>query len=98
MRHGGGRGVGGSEDAFAKRMTDEARAIGLKKSVFKNSTGLYNPEHLMTARELAILARHIINTYPEYYPLFAHAASTSTRSTNSSIATRCSMSSTASTD
>ena len=63
--------VGGSESAFAKRMTDEARQIGLKKSVFKNSTGLYDPEHLMTVRELAILARHIIRTYPEYYPLFA---------------------------
>ena len=63
--------VGGSESAFAKRMTDEARQIGLKKSVFKNSTGLYHPEHLVTVRELAILARHIIQTYPEYYPLFA---------------------------
>jgi D-alanyl-D-alanine carboxypeptidase (penicillin-binding protein 5/6) len=63
--------VGGSEVAFAKRMTDEARQIGMKKSVFKNSTGLYHPEHLMTVRELAILARHIIYTYPEYYPLFA---------------------------
>jgi serine-type D-Ala-D-Ala carboxypeptidase (penicillin-binding protein 5/6) len=63
--------VGGSESAFAKRMTDEARQIGMKKSVFKNSTGLYHPEHLMTVRELAILARHIIRTYPEHYQLFA---------------------------
>jgi D-alanyl-D-alanine carboxypeptidase (penicillin-binding protein 5/6) len=62
--------VGGSESAFAQRMTTEARQLGLKKSVFKNSTGLYNPDHLMTARELAILARHLINTYPEYYPIF----------------------------
>jgi serine-type D-Ala-D-Ala carboxypeptidase (penicillin-binding protein 5/6) len=62
--------IGGNEGAFAQRMTTEARQLGLKKSVFKNSTGLYNPEHLMTARELAILARHLINTYPEYYPIF----------------------------
>jgi D-alanyl-D-alanine carboxypeptidase (penicillin-binding protein 5/6) len=62
--------IGGSEDAFAKRMTAEAREIGLKKSVFKNSTGLYHPEHLMTVRELAILARHIIRTYPEHYAMF----------------------------
>ena len=41
-------------------MTEEARALGLKKSVFKNATGLYHPEHLMTVRELALLARHII--------------------------------------
>jgi serine-type D-Ala-D-Ala carboxypeptidase (penicillin-binding protein 5/6) len=62
--------IGGNEGAFAQRMTTEARQLGLKKSTFKNSTGLYNPEHLMTARELAILARHLINTYPEYYPIF----------------------------
>jgi D-alanyl-D-alanine carboxypeptidase (penicillin-binding protein 5/6) len=62
--------IGGNEGNFAKRMEEEARRIGLKKSTFRNSTGLYNPEHLMTVRELAILARHIIRTYPEYYPLF----------------------------
>lgn len=63
--------LGGSEPAFAKRMNEEARQIGLKKSTFRNSTGLYHPEHLMTVRELAILARHIIREYPEYYELFA---------------------------
>ena len=63
--------MAGSETAFAKRMTDEARQIGLKRSVFKNSTGLYHPEHLMTVRELAILARHLIRTYPDFYALFA---------------------------
>jgi D-alanyl-D-alanine carboxypeptidase (penicillin-binding protein 5/6) len=61
----------GSEAAFAKAMTEEARRIGLKKSVFKNATGLYHPEHLMTVREIAMLARHIIREYPEYYPRFA---------------------------
>jgi D-alanyl-D-alanine carboxypeptidase (penicillin-binding protein 5/6) len=64
-------GLAGSEDGFAKMMTEEARRIGLKKSTFRNATGLYDPEHLMTARELAILARHLIKTYPEYYPGFA---------------------------
>ena len=52
-------------------MTEEARALGLKKSVLQNATGLFHPEHQMTARELAILARHIIRTYPEYYATFA---------------------------
>lgn len=61
----------GSEPLFAKKMTEEARRLGLKKSVFANATGLYHPEHLMTVREIAILARHIIKEYPEYYPLFA---------------------------
>ena len=56
---------------FAQRMTEEARQLGLKKSTFKNATGFFHPEHLMTARELAMLARHIIRTYPDYYQLFA---------------------------
>jgi D-alanyl-D-alanine carboxypeptidase (penicillin-binding protein 5/6) len=63
--------ISGSEDLFAARMTEEARALGLKKSVFKNSTGLFNPEHQTTARELAMLARHIIREYPQYYGYFA---------------------------
>ena len=63
--------MSGSEAAFAKRMTDEARALGLKKSVFRNATGLFHPEHQVTARELALIARHLIRAYPEHYPLFA---------------------------
>jgi D-alanyl-D-alanine carboxypeptidase (penicillin-binding protein 5/6) len=64
-------GMAGSEAAFAKLMTDEARRIGLTKSTFANATGLGNPNHLMTVRELAILARYIINEYPEFYPVFS---------------------------
>lgn len=64
-------GLAGSEAAFAKAMTEEARRIGLKKSEFRNATGLSHPEHRMTARELADLARYIIKTYPEFYPRFA---------------------------
>jgi len=63
--------MGGNEGQFAERMTEAARRLGLKKSVFKNATGLPDPEHVMTARELAMLARHLIKTYPEYYELFA---------------------------
>jgi serine-type D-Ala-D-Ala carboxypeptidase (penicillin-binding protein 5/6) len=62
--------MSGNETNFAKRMTDEARQIGLKKSVFRNATGLHDPGHQMTVRELGILARHIIRTYPEYYEVF----------------------------
>jgi len=64
-------GMAGSEEAFAKLMNEEAQRIGLRKSTFRNPTGLYHPEHLMTARELAHLARHIIKQYPEYYPIFS---------------------------
>jgi serine-type D-Ala-D-Ala carboxypeptidase (penicillin-binding protein 5/6) len=64
-------GMAGSEEAFAQRMTQEARDLGLKKSTFRNATGLYDPAHLMTVRELAHLARHLIRDYPEYYSRFA---------------------------
>lgn len=63
-------GVSGSEEAFAKEMTAYARKIGMEHSTFVNATGLPAEGQLMTARDLAILARHIIYTYPEYYPFF----------------------------
>lgn len=63
--------LGGTEQGFAKMMEEEARRIGLSKSTFRNSTGLHDPEHLMTARELALLARHIIREHPDHYKIFA---------------------------
>jgi D-alanyl-D-alanine carboxypeptidase (penicillin-binding protein 5/6) len=51
-------------------MNDEARRIGLGKSTFANATGLGDPHQLMTARDLATLARYVIATYPDYYPFF----------------------------
>jgi D-alanyl-D-alanine carboxypeptidase (penicillin-binding protein 5/6) len=64
-------GMSGSEEAFAQRMTDYARRIGLEKSTFGNSSGLPHPRQLMSARELARLSLHIIREYPQYYPYFA---------------------------
>lgn len=63
-------GVAGSEASFAQQMTEEARRLDMKKSTFKNATGLYHPEHLMTVRELAMVGRHLIREYPEYYSIF----------------------------
>lgn len=63
-------GIAGSEAAFAKLMTAEARRIGMAQSTFGNSTGLPNAQQLMTPRELAILARHLIVEYPDQYPVF----------------------------
>lgn len=63
-------GMAGSEAAFAGLMNERARQIGLTKSVFKNATGLPHPEQLVTARELAELARHIIKTYPDLYATY----------------------------
>jgi D-alanyl-D-alanine carboxypeptidase (penicillin-binding protein 5/6) len=64
-------GLGGSIENFAKMMEEEARRIGLEKSTFRNATGLPHPEHLMTARELAELARYIIKNYPDRYKVFS---------------------------
>ncbi len=64
-------GMAGSERAFAGLMNERARAIGLTKSVFRNSTGLPDPEQKVTARELAFLARHIQKTYPQYYGYYS---------------------------
>jgi D-alanyl-D-alanine carboxypeptidase (penicillin-binding protein 5/6) len=64
-------GIAGSEAAFADMMTQRARELGLEKSTFKNATGLTDPEHKMTARELALLARYLIEVYPEYYKFYS---------------------------
>src|SRR5262249_16782401 len=51
-------------------MVKRARELGLNKSTFGNSNGLPDPRQLMTVRELAKLAQHIIQTYPDYYSLY----------------------------
>jgi serine-type D-Ala-D-Ala carboxypeptidase (penicillin-binding protein 5/6) len=64
-------GFAGSEIAFSQMMETEARRIGLTKSTFRNATGFFHPEHVMTARELAHLARFLITEYPDRYPMFS---------------------------
>jgi D-alanyl-D-alanine carboxypeptidase (penicillin-binding protein 5/6) len=60
-------GLAGSEQAFVDEMNKKAQEIGLTGSHFANVTGLPDPEHYMTTRDLATLARHIITDYPEFY-------------------------------
>jgi len=64
-------GISGSEEAFGREMTRYGREIGLEKSTFVNSHGIPEPDHVMTARELAQLTKHIITEYPEFYHYFA---------------------------
>jgi len=64
-------GMAGSEEAFAEQMTAFGKEIGLTGSTFRNSTGWPDPEHMMTAHDLAVLARHLITEYPDYYAYFA---------------------------
>ena len=64
-------GMAGSIPAFARMMNDEAKRIGLTKSTCTNASELPDPQQLMSARDLAVLARYIIDEYPDYYPVFA---------------------------
>ena len=64
-------GMEGSEAAFAERMNAEAKKLGLTSSHFRNATGLPDPDQYMTARDLAILAKHLVVDFPEYYPIYS---------------------------
>jgi D-alanyl-D-alanine carboxypeptidase (penicillin-binding protein 5/6) len=64
-------GIAGNERTFATdMMTKRARELGMTQSTFGNSNGLPDPTNKMTVRELAKLARYVIQTYPEFYKLF----------------------------
>jgi D-alanyl-D-alanine carboxypeptidase (penicillin-binding protein 5/6) len=64
------QGIAGNETAFAMKMNERARAIGLTSSNFTNSTGLPDPGIKSTARDLARLAQYLIRTYPEFYKYY----------------------------
>lgn len=66
-----GEQLGGSEDRFAEMMTLRARALGMSHTTFTNASGLPDPDEWSTARDLAILARHIVLDFPNDYPLFS---------------------------
>lgn len=63
-------GVSGSEDLFAAEMTQRARELGASKTTFKNASGWPDPDHLTTVRDLSLIARHVINDYPQHYAIF----------------------------
>ena len=60
-------GIAGNEENFAQMMNNQAKRLGMTASQFKNSTGLPNPEHYTTARDLSILTTALINDFPEFY-------------------------------
>lgn len=63
--------VAGSEGAFVDIMNQQAQILGMNESSFANATGLPAQDHFSTAHDLALLAKAIINDYPENYPLYA---------------------------
>lgn len=63
--------ISGSEEAFAARMNLMARRMGMTRTTFRNAHGLTESGHLSTARDMAILARHVLYDFPQYYNLFS---------------------------
>jgi D-alanyl-D-alanine carboxypeptidase (penicillin-binding protein 5/6) len=63
--------LGGTEEEFARRMTERARELGMSNSNFMNSTGWPHPDHYSTARDLALLAERLIEEFPQYYHYYS---------------------------
>jgi D-alanyl-D-alanine carboxypeptidase (penicillin-binding protein 5/6) len=63
--------IAGTEPAFAEMMNREAKRMGLKSTQFRNATGLPDPEHYSSARDLAVIATHVIQDFPDHYRLYS---------------------------
>lgn len=63
--------LGETEDAFARKMTQKARALGMTKTVFKNASGLPNLGQVTSAKDMAILSRALYRDYPNQYKYFS---------------------------
>ncbi|QFU07936.1 D-alanyl-D-alanine carboxypeptidase DacC precursor [Rhodobacteraceae bacterium THAF1] len=64
-------GLAGTEEAFARQMTDRARDLGMMNSTFANASGWPHPDQRMSMQDLGILAERLINEFPDYYGYFA---------------------------
>ena len=64
-------GVGGTYERFVQMMNEQARALGMKATSYKNPEGLTEPGHTTTARDLSILATRLMRDFPEYVPYYA---------------------------
>jgi serine-type D-Ala-D-Ala carboxypeptidase (penicillin-binding protein 5/6) len=69
-------GISGSEEAFLSKMQAKAEKLGMKNSTFRNTTGLPDPQHLMSVRDLALVARYIIYEHPDRFALYKEPAFT----------------------
>ncbi len=64
-------GVGGTAEQFVKLMNDQAKALGMTGTSYKNPEGLTEPGHLTTARDLSILATRLMRDFPQYMHYYA---------------------------
>ncbi len=63
--------LAGSETAFARHMTRKARQLGMTRTVFRNATGLPDPGQYTTTRDIAVLARRLLQDFPKHYEIFS---------------------------
>jgi D-alanyl-D-alanine carboxypeptidase len=63
--------LGGDEERFAQMMTMRARALGMSHTTFRNASGWPDPDQMTTARDLAVLARHLVQDFPAEYRYFS---------------------------
>ena len=63
--------LGGTEEAFARMMSERAAALGMVNSSFANASGWPHPAQRMSMRDLALLATRLVKEFPEYYPYFS---------------------------
>jgi D-alanyl-D-alanine carboxypeptidase (penicillin-binding protein 5/6) len=64
-------GLAGSVEQFVQRMNEQAKALGMKNTVYKNPEGLTEAGHLSTARDLSILAQRLMSDFPEFVGFYA---------------------------
>ena len=64
-------GLAGTESAFARRMNEQAQRLGLTNTHLTNASGWPDPEHLMSAHDLGMVALHLVQDFPDLYPHFA---------------------------
>jgi D-alanyl-D-alanine carboxypeptidase len=78
--------IGGTEARFAQLMTQKARSLGMRNTTFRNASGLTADGHLSTPRDMAILSRHLMFDFPQYFNIFGRRTTTafgrSIRNTN----------------
>lgn len=63
--------IGGTEENFGRMMTAKGRTLGMQRTVFRNASGLHDPEQISSARDMAVLARSLMYYHPEYYKYFS---------------------------
>ena len=63
-------GIAGSEENFAQMMNEKAGEIGMTSTNFTNSSGINDPDNVSTVRDIALMSKHLIKNYPDFYEIF----------------------------